>query len=548
MMWLKRPIPAALILVLVWAVFRLAFIAHTGIPQPRIHDEFSYLLGADTFVHGRLTNPPPSLGQFFESPHILVRPTYASKYPPGQAMVLALGQRIFGDAFYGVLIGNALMLFTFCVMLFAWVPGRWALAVSAMFGLCLSGRMYWTYSYWGGSVAASGGALVLLGIGIYRAKQTALAGAVFALGALLLFWTRPFEGGIFTLVVLLVFAREIWTKRSLRAFFAAASIFAIGIAWTCYDNKAVTGHPLLLPYLVHQRQYDVAPVFWFQRLHTQPAYSHPRLAGEHGIGGEEVVKYEEEGPRWQSLGIGLFSTLQTFELSLGISFLLTLIVPVAWRDPVFRKMTIVAGFVLVALSLETFHAEHYSAPAWAAVALMIAIWAERAWRLRLHRYRVGVALVLLALLSPVLITLPSHFITLWAHLPGLLHRASAPSNSDGVAPVAAQGGSADAYGDWSQRRASLIQRLSALDRQQLVIVRYPYPDWRVDDEWVYNGADIDHQRVVFAHDLGQEQNVALLNYYPDRTALLLTFDPRSGQEQVEPYPNAATPASLNTAH
>jgi hypothetical protein len=86
----------------------------------------------------------------------------------------------------------------------------------------------------------------------------------------------------------------------------------------------------------------------------------------------------------------------------------------------------------------------------------------------------------------------------------------------------------------------LIRSLSALDRPQLVIVRYPSPDWKVDQEWVYNSADIDRQRVVFAHDLGAEKDRALLDYYPDRAALLLTFDPVSGKEKLEAYPRDAS--------
>jgi hypothetical protein len=89
---------------------------------------------------------------------------------------------------------------------------------------------------------------------------------------------------------------------------------------------------------------------------------------------------------------------------------------------------------------------------------------------------------------------------------------------------------------WNYRRADLIQRLSALNRGQLVIVRYPTPDWQIGEEWVYNSADIDGQRVVFAHDLGVEENRPLLSYYPNREVHLLTFDPASGQEKIEPYP------------
>lgn len=520
LMWLRKPLPAALILVLLWTVCRLVCLRLTGIPQPFVQDEFSYILGADTFAHGRLANPPLPLGEFFQSPHIFVSPTYASKYPPGQAMFLALGEVLFGSPFFGVIIANAFMLFAFCLMLFEWVSPRWALAVSVMLALALSPGMYWTNSYWGGSVAASGSALVLLAIGRCRSKQTALAGIIFAIGGLLLFWTRPYEGGVFVLTVLAVFAKDLWQKRRAIAWAAGTLIFALGLVWTGYDNKAVTGSPFLLPHAVYQKRFQTQPVFWFQPLAPEPVFPNPRLAASHGINGWEAVHYHDLGTGSQRVWRSLLSSFWWLGLTLGVPVLLTLIVPVAWRDPIYRKMAIVTGAVVLALSAETFRAQHYAAPGWAALCLMIAIWVEPAWELRIHNLRLGKPLVLLALISPAIVVL-------------LPHVFRTMQGSTGW--VKTNGRNTPTGANWTIRRADLIRKLSHKDRDQLVIVRYPSPYWRATEEWVYNGADIDHQRVIFALDLGAEKDPALLEHYPDRTPLLLTFDSTTGQDNVAPY-------------
>ena len=56
-------------------------------------------------------------------------------------------------------------------------------------------------------------------------------------------------------------------------------------------------------------------------------------------------------------------------------------------------------------------------------------------------------------------------------------------------------------------------------------------------EWVYNTADIESQKVIWAQDMGPAKNQELIDYYKDRRVWLLYADERP--PKLAPYSEAA---------
>jgi hypothetical protein len=83
-----------------------------------------------------------------------------------------------------------------------------------------------------------------------------------------------------------------------------------------------------------------------------------------------------------------------------------------------------------------------------------------------------------------------------------------------------------------ERRIAVNSQLAKMPGRLLVLVHY-WPQHIFQDEWVYNAADIDHSRVVWARDLGDTEDQKLVRYYADRTVLLLEPDARP--PRLAPY-------------
>jgi hypothetical protein len=89
-------------------------------------------------------------------------------------------------------------------------------------------------------------------------------------------------------------------------------------------------------------------------------------------------------------------------------------------------------------------------------------------------------------------------------------------------------------------RASILHTLELSPGQHLVLVRYS-KSHKYDHEWVYNAADIDRSKVVWARDMDEQRNLELLRYFQGRRVWLV--EPDEFPPRLSPYPQILNQAT-----
>ena len=476
---------------------------------PEVHDEFSYLLAAETFLAGRVTNPPPAFWRSMETAHVLFRPTYTSMYPPAQGLLLAFGKWIANDFLAGPWLAGAATAAAAGWMLAAWVPLRWALAGALIVVLRISVFSYWANSYWGGAIAAIGGLLVMGGLPRFVRKARPGDGALVRAGCCCLppvarlkaycapprrYWRSPPATG------------RAWPGSAVRSrrpslpscFWWQASRPIL------YYNARLTGNPLLLGYNLNMQRYGLALFPWQSTIATDPPVApiltrfyesqHQWFLDYRTLAGFIVTRLIAFGRFW-AFYLGPLFTLPFFAL------------PLLLRSRRLRWLFLGGLVYLAGLTLNPWFLPHYLAPA---LGLLLAAMIQ-ATRI-VSGFRIGgrrpfsSAVQALPLICAIIFAARS------------------------AAPLAAVRPPANRYIQFwfqtapgNQARAGMVQYLERQPGRHIVIVSYS-PEHDSGEEWVYNSPSPQDARIIWVHDLGLKANAELAAHYRDRRVWLLEVD------------------------
>jgi len=502
----RRPALVFLTVFLLPVVIRVALLPVWPLRSPAVHDEFSHLLLADTFAHGRLSNPTPPQWIHFETFHEIQTPTYCSIRPPGPAFPLALAQVLTGQPWLGVLFGVGLMCGAITWMLQQYVSRTWALAGGIIAGLHYGIASSWMNSYWGGTIAAIAGALIVAELARLRRNRHAIDMAILGAGIGLLINTRPFEGSVFSAAALAVLLfRMFRDKRGapvvIRELWPLASVLAAVAIWMLYYNSRTTGDPWRSAYVAGRQAYNMAPALWWELPRYDLRYNHPTMEALYA--GWEMDNYRKWAS-WRGASMQTANKLFTFWAFFLRPALTIPLLVFLWRNRRKWKSGLVALAAAAALAMmvELWFNPHYIAHLTGLIVLAIVLGLRDLRGMGRGGLYLSRALPCLAAATVGLSILPVFF--------GRFLSGQYPVSWYLTEPG-------------FTARTEVARMLRSQPGKQLVFVRYG-PGHFYHREWVWNDADLDHAQTVWARDLGPERDARLQSAFPGHTVWLLEPD------------------------
>ncbi len=259
----------------------------------------------------------------------------------------------------------------------------------------------------------------------------------------------------------------------------------------------VTGNALVMPYQVNRQTYAVAPYFVWQKPRPEPVYHHAEMRSFY-------VDWELRGFQSDNTALGFLRHLGRkagvlWAFYVGPVFTLPfLFFPWLFRDRRMRWPLVLAAAVAVGTMIETWTLVHYLAPA---LGLFYLLLVQCMRHLRLMRWRGRPLGQGLARAIPMICVAM------------VVLRVSAVAAGAQIEPGR----------EGNPNRIVIVRELQNMPGKQLAIVHYG-PGHIPHAEWVYNRADIDASKIVWARDMGDARNQELLQYFKDRRAWRIDAD------------------------
>jgi hypothetical protein len=326
--------------------------------------------------------------------------------------------------------------------------------------------------------------------------------------------SRPFEGllvsvptGVFLLLhIISQRGQALWLSMR-RTVIPIAIVLALTILGMGFYNLRVTGNPLHMPYLAHDQKYAMVPLFLWQKLPPEPEYRHKVIRDVHATYFVPFHTSKQSIPGFlledvYPLLSMKFWTLNIFLLPVITSF--PVLIPWMMRNRWARIGVLTQLILVLGLLTEPFRYMHYSAP----IIALNYYFVQRA--VRLTRWRN---------------TKFGHFVlplTLFLAITLIFVSVNRTINKERSTT-------------WQNQRAELLKKLKQQDGRHLVIVSYGNRH-SYHDEWVYNEADIDGAKVVFARAMNSKQDCQLAEYFKSHRIWSLEVDGDQSMPKLKPYP------------
>ena len=395
-------------------------------------------------------------------------------------------------------------------MLKGFVSNRWAAWGAIILLINWRVSRVWGQSYYGTGPALLGATLVFGAWGRLLQRSKLKPGLCLGLGLVTWVITRPYEGLVASIPVMITLVWRTVTAAPLerqlsirRVLIPVLCLVAVGIGALSWYHQQVTGSLFKWPYRLYEETYTrrSSPagtvVSWTalgERKRTIPSLEAESTAAASRMAESEPLRFAFRKAAFQ------------WWFHLGVLWTLPLVIAVSefrrWPNA-FAAVTI--GLVGVAILLQrTSGMPHYAAPIHPLIILLVVQGLRRMWTYRWMGRRWGKDLVILFTSFSAI----CYFVPLFQDL----------------APPTVR--------NWAAERDRIRRELHATPGKDLVIVRY-CKGHSMHEEWVYNQADIDRSEVVWARELKSRDMQELLQYFPDRRVWLI--EPDHETLGVKPY-------------